>query len=254
MKSRLEALEKLMGALQSKSPEEAEELLQRIRSADDILSLSGSAADGEASCAAARSIASGSSGSSRGASGTHRTTTTSRLSSNASDSSGPTSTSQDTGSSQTLVTSISALGSPHNRLGADSQAFLFGFFLPSAQSTWAGVQSFYSSSGKLFHVFSESQVQDYHKSVYGFDGKPNRSQKVAICCLCIVAAIGVQYNPGDFEKGSDGALYEVAHHLFASVVEESPLEAIKVCTLLAMFNVMNKATVALAYVGKMILD
>jgi len=248
MKSRLEALEKLMGALQSKSPEEAEELLQRIRSADDILSLSGSAADGEASCAAARSIASGSSGSSRGASGTHRTTTTSRLSSNASDSSGPTSTSQDTGSSQTLVTSISALGSPHNRLGADSQAFLFGFFLPSAQSTWAGVQSFYSSSGKLFHVFSESQVQDYHKSVYGFDGKPNRSQKVAICCLCIVAAIGVQYNPGDFEKGSDGALYEVAHHLFASVVEESPLEAIKVCTLLAMFNVMNKATVALAYV------
>ncbi|KAK3984412.1 hypothetical protein QBC44DRAFT_337026 [Cladorrhinum sp. PSN332] len=240
MKSRLEALEKLMGALQSKTPEEAEELLQRIRSADDILSLS--AADGESSGAVAASVVSLSSGGSQSSGRPRERPTSTRLSSNVSEFSDPTSA-----SSTALVTPTSSSAYPLRAPG-DSSPYLIGFLLPNAQSTWAGVQSFFSSSGKLFHVFSEAQVRGHHKNVYGLDGKPNKSQKVSICCLCIVAAIGVQYNPGDFETGSDEALYEVAHHLFGAAVEESPLEAIKVCTLLAMYNVMNKATAALAFV------
>ncbi|KAK4224506.1 hypothetical protein QBC38DRAFT_423353 [Podospora fimiseda] len=247
MKSRLEALEKLMGALQSKSPEEAEELLQRIRSADDILSLSSISA--ESPSAGAPSVVSRASSASQ-RSGTplklERPSPT-RLSSNVSESSDPSSASSASSGSTTLVTPTSSLSSPL-RTPNDASPYLIGFLLPSAQSTWAGVQSFYSSSGKLFQVFSEAQVREHHKNVYGLDGKPNKSQKVSICCLCIVAAIGVQYNPGDFEKGADEALYEVAHHLFGAVVEASPLEAIKVCTLLAMYNVMNKATAALAFV------
>ncbi|KAK4164318.1 hypothetical protein QBC43DRAFT_317945 [Cladorrhinum sp. PSN259] len=240
MKSRLEALEKLVGALQSKSPEEAEELLQRIRSADDIVSLS--SLDGELSGSDAPSVVSRSSSASQSSGMPRNTTAASRLSSSIFESSGSSSA-----FSERLATPNSSTGISF-RAGADTSPYLIGFLLPSAQSTWAGVQSFYSSSGKLFHVFSQSQIQGYHRAVYGYDGKPNKSQKLAIGCMCIVAAIGAQYNPGDFEQGSSEALYEVAHYLFAAVVEESPLDAIKLCTLMAMYNVMNKATAALAYV------
>jgi hypothetical protein len=57
------------------------------------------------------------------------------------------------------------------------------------------------------------------------------------------------YNPGDFQKGLEKTFYHVSRRFFSEVMEERPLDTIKVCTLTAMHNIMNKATVALAYIG-----
>ncbi|KAG7112207.1 hypothetical protein HYQ44_010402 [Verticillium longisporum] len=133
-------------------------------------------------------------------------------------------------------------------LAADASAFLISLVIPSASITQAAVDSFFSSSGKLFHVFSREQVLGYYKDVFGSDGCPIPSQKTAVCCLAAVAAVGVQYNAGDFDVGIDGVFYDVARHFFGNFIEEQPLDAIKVCALLAMYNIMNKTTASLAYI------
>ncbi|KAK3359577.1 hypothetical protein B0T25DRAFT_102716 [Lasiosphaeria hispida] len=233
MKSRLEALEKLVGALQAKPPEEAERLLHRIRTVDDIISLPSSDGNDDSNIAALRD----------GSAGTR--SDSDELSTPFSV---PATSSDSWQTTQATACALEPRVSPPKQMHTDPSAYLIRLIIPSAQLTRAAIQSFYSSSGKLFHVFSPEQVDTYLKSVFGLDGRPNASQRVAICCLCAVAAIGIQYNAGDFDKGAEQIFYDVARHYFVDVIEEQPFGAIKVCTLLAMYNVMNKATVALAYV------
>jgi hypothetical protein len=88
-----------------------------------------------------------------------------------------------------------------------------------------------------------------YRSVFGIDGKADTSQKLAICCLCAVAAVGIQYNPGDFPSGMEKTFHDTSRRFFSEIMEERPLDTIKVCTMFSLYYIMNKATVALAYVG-----
>lgn len=159
------------------------------------------------------------------------------------------------GTSVVAATSLSDDASPSpdtTQLPADDLAALLHFDipLPSAKTTWAGVQSFFSATGKLFHIYTQQQMQDYYRAVFGVDGKPDTSRKLEICCLYAFAAVGIQYNAGDFKKGLGEAFHGVSRRFFSEVMEDRPLDTIKVCTLFAMYNILDKATVALAYVGE----
>jgi len=226
MKTRLAALEKLVGALQYKSPEEATALLRRMRTVDDILSLCGSDIDTDSTPEPA--IA--------------RPTATDIVR-------GPSSNTSPSASTSTDSEGQAGQGNL-NQAPLDKKACLIRIMIPSAQQTSAAIRSFYSSSGKLFHVFPQEQADAYYQSVFGLDGIPDLSQKVAIACICSIAAVGIQYNGVDFENGAELVFYEIARHFFVNTVEESPLDAVKVCAMLTMYNIMNKTTVALAFVGK----
>ncbi|KAF1348954.1 hypothetical protein BDV97DRAFT_399492 [Delphinella strobiligena] len=69
--------------------------------------------------------------------------------------------------------------------------------------------------------------------------------KSVICGVCCVAAVGVLFM-GKLSETKKSA-HRMARILLDDVIEESPLEAAKCCALLALYNVMSKATVALAY-------
>lgn len=228
MKTRLAALEKLVGALQSKSPEEATTLLRRMRTVDDIVSLCGSDIDTD-STPDEESV-------------TARSTATDLVRGPSSNTSQSASTSTDS--------ELRVARGKLNRAPLDRAACLIRLMIPSAQQTSAAIKSFYSSSGKLFHVFTQEQADAYYRSVFGLEGIPDTSQKVAIACICSIAAVGVQYNGVDFEDGAELVFYDIARHFFVNTVEESPLDAVKVCAMLTMYNIMNKTTVALAFVGK----
>ncbi|KAK0635982.1 hypothetical protein B0T17DRAFT_517803 [Bombardia bombarda] len=246
MKARLEALEKLVGALQSKPSQEAEQLLHRIRSADDLVSLAGSDNDDLTSLTAtpvtmANTSVASSTISSFATLAPTALDTAAMLTPQGYPSSEP-------NPESSLVRSVSSVSQRAPGVTVDASTYLIRLIIPDAQSTRAAIQSFYSSSGKLFHVFTQEQADYCYRRVFGLDGRLDISQKVAIGCLCAVAAVGVQYNPKDFEQGFDVTFYDVAHHYFPDVLEEQPLVAIKVCTLLAMYNIMGKTTVSLAYV------
>ncbi|KAH6641192.1 hypothetical protein F5144DRAFT_642046 [Chaetomium tenue] len=238
LRARLEELEKMVKDLQSMSDADAEQYLRRIRSSANepyITPLLSTETDSRS----ARQT-------------TVATSYTSSESSFPGRSPESSTSPEASGSSVVAVTTLSDdASSPRaTQPPADDLAALLHFDipLPSAKTTWAGVQSFFSSTGRLFHIYTQQQMQDYYRTVFGVDGKADTSQKLAICCLYAFAAVGIQYNAGDFKEGLEKTFHDVSRRFFSEVMEDRPLDTIKVCTLFAMYNILDKATVALAYV------
>lgn len=127
---------------------------------------------------------------------------------------------------------------------------VFQVTLPSAEEVARATRGFFKCSGRLFHVFTEMQVAEFHDTVYGGSNNPNIAYSNSVCCLMSVAAVGAQYEHGTYELQTEAAFYDIARHYFDSVVQGETLSAIKVCALLALYNILAKAAVALSYAGR----
>ncbi|KAH8898589.1 hypothetical protein GQ53DRAFT_712005 [Thozetella sp. PMI_491] len=111
------------------------------------------------------------------------------------------------------------------------------------------VDSFFDCSGRLFHLFSRDQMSDYFDIIYQIEGTASGpALELALGCLLSVAAVGAQYAAGGTSHEMEKSLYTSAKGYLDPILESHPLDAIKVCTLLAMYNIMDKTTVALSYV------
>ncbi|KAH7124265.1 hypothetical protein EDB81DRAFT_765659 [Dactylonectria macrodidyma] len=226
MKSRLQTLETIFHALQAKPDQEADRLLQQIRSTDDFRSLVGDSSSTSPGVSGLSSPTNGSEEQPLGSDTPVRETAKPRLLQES-----------HVGDDAHGKAQVPTPSPTPRELSSDASTFLMSLVISNASITQAAVHSFFSSSGKLFHVFSREQVSSYYEKVFGSDG-----------CPIPIAAVGVQYNADDFEVGMDGVFYDVAKHFFEYLMEEQPLDAIKACTMLAMYNIMNKATVSLAYI------
>jgi hypothetical protein len=63
-----------------------------------------------------------------------------------------------------------------------------------------------------------------------------------------VAAVGALYAADGSGQPKGHVFYDVARCYLDDVIERRPYDAIKVCALLAQYNVLSKATVSLSYV------
>ncbi|KAI0425780.1 hypothetical protein F5Y09DRAFT_334682 [Xylaria sp. FL1042] len=104
--------------------------------------------------------------------------------------------------------------------------------IPNVAVTQRAVEGFFSCSGKLFHVEVGSETE---------------GRKADLGSLMAVAAVGSQYANVVIEDRVRETFYNVAKLRLEDVITQRPLESIKVCTLLCMYNVFGKATVSLAY-------
>ncbi|KAG8415917.1 hypothetical protein J3459_013976 [Metarhizium acridum] len=120
--------------------------------------------------------------------------------------------------------------------------------LPEAPVVMRAVNSFFSCSGKLFHVFSEPYILQCYRAIFDESQPPSELLKAKVCCLAAVAAVGAQYAPDTISKEVEAALYNLARHFLEVAIEHEPLHAIKACTLFAQYNIMNKEMVSLTYV------
>ncbi|OAA36667.1 nitrate assimilation regulatory protein nirA [Metarhizium rileyi] len=120
--------------------------------------------------------------------------------------------------------------------------------LPEAPLVMRGIDAFFSCSGKLFHVFSKDCILQCYRAVFEEPQVPSDSLKAKVCCLAAVAAVGAQYSPDIISKDTELGLYNLARHFLEVAMEHEPLHAIKVCTLFAQYNIMNKEMVSLTYV------
>lgn len=123
--------------------------------------------------------------------------------------------------------------------------------LPSTDILHKCIEAFYEESGKLFHVFSRSHLQAQSQILASRGDK--QALRLAACELCAVAALGSQYIQETLPEGTEQNLYGVAKHLLEDVVTVDTTRAGKVCTLLGMFNIMNKQKVAMTFVGKLMI-
>lgn len=90
---------------------------------------------------------------------------------------------------------------------------------------------------------------EMYKAVYDCPAEPEEASNAQICCLMSVSAIGAQYEWGNYDLQTEAPFYDIAKYYFDNIVQDAELDSIKVCVMLALYNIMNKATVALAYVG-----
>ena len=112
------------------------------------------------------------------------------------------------------------------------------------------IDAFFRSSGKLFLVFNRETIMQYHSNIY-FDRPdiPQQVKQAELCCLCAVAAVGMCHaNRSDYGLVYSETLYCTAMNHFALLSKVLPLDAIKVCTLLAHYNIERRRTTALAFV------
>lgn len=122
--------------------------------------------------------------------------------------------------------------------------------VPSAQLTRRAVDGFFSCSGKLFHVYTQSQVSRLADSVFGEGDSESEDRKADIASLMAVAAVGSQYANATMDDETQEQFYSIAKVHLDFVITRRPLEGVKVCALLCMYNVFGKATVSLAYAGE----
>ncbi|KAK7954150.1 hypothetical protein PG988_014844 [Apiospora saccharicola] len=153
-----------------------------------------------------------------------------------------------TGSNPTHPT-FSHMSPPSNTSTLDSPWRHVLLWLPPPELTRRFVETFFSCSGKLFHVFSKEQIYQCFDTTFQSPNNRSLEYKADVCCLMTVAAIGAQYEHEIIDLEAQHTFYDVARHHLEAVIQARPLDAIKITTLFCLYNIMDKTTVAVAYVA-----
>jgi hypothetical protein len=66
-----------------------------------------------------------------------------------------------------------------------------------------------------------------------------------------VAGVGALYMADDWGEPNAEMFYDIARYYLDELINSRPYEAIKIFTLFALYNVLNKAAVALSYTGEL---
>lgn len=254
-RARLENLEQLVTTLRTSPLDEADRLLQRLRSSDGPIQAASPRSDTLASRqgtsqepdSSPRPVDAGAptplAVSSESSPGTHRPLA------------GPFGANQEPGvASAGREPGQAAVN--HPRPGAGQQSTPSWppnpapFSLPDASLTEQAIESFLSCSCDMFQVFTRTQLREHFGAVYDNPEGSGENANAHISCLMAVAAVGAQYMPDRFGQQDAAGFYDLSRHHFEALVERQPLHALKVCTLLAQYNVLGKVTISLAYVGK----
>lgn len=131
------------------------------------------------------------------------------------------------------------------------------------------VHAFIHSSGLLFHIVSEDQVDIAINDCLGaevddetlvvdlLNEATSLQSKASICELFAIAAVGVLYMRNEELDGSvvpklADSLYSISKNHLENAIEADPVHATKACAMLAMYNIVLQTTVALTYVGKFV--
>lgn len=124
------------------------------------------------------------------------------------------------------------------------------YVVPSASMSEKAISAFFTCSGKLFHVFTREQSVQVFNAVY--QNGTEKASNASMCKMCAIAAVGSQYSHDEFLPELRDTFYDNAKSFLEDCIDVEPLQAVKVCVLLAMYNIMDKSTVALSYISKLL--
>ncbi|KAH6663587.1 hypothetical protein F5X68DRAFT_251338 [Plectosphaerella plurivora] len=121
--------------------------------------------------------------------------------------------------------------------------------LPDRTIISNAIEAFFTFSFQPFHVFTQEEAGHLLRTVYFRDLAPSQEyDQAATACLAAIAAVGARYHRAKLSKDTSQGLYDVARYYFDKTIDTRPLDAIRCCVLLAMYNFMSRPTVALVYV------
>ncbi|KAK3335069.1 hypothetical protein B0H65DRAFT_512686 [Neurospora tetraspora] len=132
--------------------------------------------------------------------------------------------------------------------------------IPDLETTNAAIKEYFIRIDRLFQPFSRDELKSLHRIASGLDDYPlnsshidrKRQQQIALSCLTAVASLGSQClmdAQTDSRVQEQEAFTNLAKHYLDVVIEHEPLDAVRVCALLAGTVIMNKPGLALSYVA-----
>ncbi|XPS91775.1 hypothetical protein M3J09_001184 [Ascochyta lentis] len=104
---------------------------------------------------------------------------------------------------------------------------------------------FLKCTSSIFHVYTQEEVDALLSKSLETDTQTPLS---TLCEVCAVAAVGSRFSRSRISPELGEYYSSVTKQLLDECIEKTPLQAVKVCALLAMCNIINKATAAFAYV------
>lgn len=107
--------------------------------------------------------------------------------------------------------------------------------------------TFMQCTSTIFHIYTHEEVDALLTESLHTDGPVPLS---TLCETCGIAAVGSRFSRAKITPQMGEYYFSMTKQLLDECVEKTPLQAMKVCALLAMCNIINKATAAFAYVGK----
>lgn len=122
-------------------------------------------------------------------------------------------------------------------------------FLPDRSLLIRGTEAFFSSSLLPFDLFSKEEITKFLSLVYPETGPIQHTDFAALACLAAIAAVGARSTRAALDKDTPQTMYNVARSNFEAVVKAKPLDAVKCCVMLAMYNLISQSSAALIYVG-----
>ena len=249
MRARLAAFESVFVALRTANPAETERLIQRLRTIDDPVAISREE-NGDSPSSISNISASGPISSAATSANTQQTSpgNSPRVSP------GP-SNSGVSGADRSHNTSPRQ--SVDRLLNNDSQTIVapisIELVFPDFMVTTRAVNDFYDNQGALFHVFSQEETKTFLDIVFG--GRPavgavsSDEKKLAMSCLAAVVAVGMRFSSRNVDLFTSNAVYDIAKHYFDVTLDRFPFMAIKICALLALYNLMNHSPMALVWIN-----
>lgn len=107
--------------------------------------------------------------------------------------------------------------------------------------------TFLQCTATIFHIYTQDEVEDLLTDSLQVDDQVPLS---TLCEICGIAAVGSRFSRSKISPEMGEFYFSVTKQLLDECIEKTPLQAMKVCALLAMCNIINKATAAFAYVGQ----
>jgi hypothetical protein len=119
--------------------------------------------------------------------------------------------------------------------------------VPDEHNYRDAIASFHECSGKLFQVCDEDEIEASFGHVFrNPDGNPPSA--ISLCRISALAAVGCLYMKGKRGDELKHTFYYIAKSMLDSCIEIDPLISSTFCTLVSMYNIMSRATVALVYI------
>lgn len=98
----------------------------------------------------------------------------------------------------------------------------------------------------IFHIYTREEVD----LLLTESLQANSQVPLSVLCeACAIAAVGSRFSRSKISPELGEYFFSITKQLLDECIEKTPLQAIKVCALLAICNIVNKATAAFAYVG-----
>ncbi|KAH7628930.1 hypothetical protein B0T09DRAFT_267767 [Sordaria sp. MPI-SDFR-AT-0083] len=146
--------------------------------------------------------------------------------------------------------------------GGGHAATSIHFPIPDLETTNLAINEYFIRIDRLFQPFSRDELKSLHRIASGDSSSPafsfstshidrKHQEQIALSCLTAVASLGSQCLM-DAQTNSrvqeQEAFANIARHYLDVVIEHEPLDAVRVCAVLAGTVIMNKPGLALSYV------